>query len=293
MALTWRQGLVVGGVLLAGIALGVSLMSASPPQAARDTAAAPAQAASASVASCGFDPLLQAAPSGDGQFSAPSEVIDKTLSDVAAYASVANDAVARGRVRDAEVALIMACRIAGHLAGAPSQELADTRYQLARHYTMVAAAGPAGDGQRGEVLRRAETLFAESMESYAARFGPPHEKTRLAAAGLTLARQATALAGQLQAAEVPPASASATLLALAAAKPASAASASATTAKIDTSVMGAAPATVRKKPKPKPEPEMEHRSTNEERGTIQVDAAPDRPAAAAGDARSGAEPAAP
>lgn len=304
MAITWRRGLLFGGAILLGFALGtgalMALQGTSPEQAANDSAA-PQSAAGTTVASCGFEPLLQPAAERDAQFSAPAEVIDKTTSDIAAYVSVAADAATQGRVHDAEVAFITACRIAGHLAGARSLELADTQYQLARHYTTVAAAGPAGDSQRGEVLRRAQTLFDESMQGYTARFGAPHEKTRLAAAGLTLARQAASLAEQFQmaAAAAPGSAASASLLAVA--TPASAAassvggaSAATATAKVDTSVMGAAPAPPKKKPRPKPQPEVEYRAADApERDTTEVDAAPSRPAAASGDARSGTEPGAP
>lgn len=291
MVLTRHPGVLFGGAVLLGFVVGtgalMALHAASPAQVASDSAGSQS-AAITQVASCGFEPLLQPGPERDAQFSAPADVVDKMVSDVAAYISVANDAAMQGRVRDAEVALITACRIAGHLAGAQSTELADARYLLARHYTTVAAASPAVDTQRGEVLRRAETLFDESMQDYTARFGPPHEKTRLAAAGLTMARQAANLAGRLQmaAAAAPAPAASAALLAHAAT-----ASASATTAKVDTSVMGAAPA-VKKKPKPKPE--VEHRPDDTEREpTTHVEATPSRPAAATGDARSVGEASAP
>lgn len=310
MALTRRQVWIFGGAVLGGFVLGtgalMALHAASPPR----IADAPAQSAAAitPVASCSFEPLLQAAPHNDAQFSAPAEVVDKTASDVPAYVSVANDAATQSRVRDAEVAFITACRIAGHLLGEQSLELADARYQLARHYTTVAAAGPAGDSQRTEVLRRAETLFDQSMQGYTARFGPPHEKTRLAAAGLTLARQAASLAERLQdvAAPAPEPAASAALLAQAAASPASAAAtrsiasersgtspaaSAATTAGVDTSVMGAAPAPVKKKTKPKPQVDELQRAHEPSPQTVEAE--PSQPAAATGDARAGVESSAP
>jgi hypothetical protein len=301
-----RQGALYGGAVLLGFALGTGALMALRTASPADGNAA-LQSAITPVASCSFEPLLQPAARADAQFNAPAEVTDKTVLDVAAYVSVANDAATQGRIRDAEVAFITACRIAGHLLGAPSLELADTRYQLARHYTTVAAAGPAGDSQRSEVLRRAETLFNESMEGYTARLGPPHEKTRLAAAGLTLARQAASLAGQLQGAvaAATESTAAATLLAQGVRRPASPASAvpmasarsrasrsaTASPADADTSVMGAAPTPVKKKPKPKPETEAVQREKETDRDT--ANAGPSSPAAATGDARSRSEASAP
>jgi hypothetical protein len=185
----------------------------------------------------------------DGKFSTDVDVTDKVLSDVAAYTAVANDAAAHGRLRDAEVAFLTACRIAGQVAGADSQEAAQAKYELARNYSALVTAvpaSPANDPVRADMLRRAELLYTQSMDGFSAKLGQAHEKTRLAAAGLTLTRQSIAMAGQVKAPEV---------VAAAPAAPASSPASAASAARAATSVMGAAadpdaPRPKKKKPKP-------------------------------------------
>lgn len=278
MAITWRQGLLFGLGLLAGLFAGAIALMAwksmpEEPQPQGLQQALPPAVAQAPP--CTFEPLLAAAGPQDGKFAAAADLTDKTLTDVAAYASVGSDATTHGRVRDAEVAFITSCRIAGHLLGGAAPELAEAKYQLARHYAAVAGAMPASgmDVMRTDVLQRAQTLFSESTDVFAAKYGQAHEKTRLAAAGLTLVKQTVALAGQLQqmavvqapdiaaAASAPAAQASSPVVAAATpaprpkprAEPKEEASASS-----DTSVMGAAPADPeppKKKPRPKPKVE--------------------------------------
>jgi hypothetical protein len=260
MVMRWRQLMVFGGGLLLGVAAGAALFVAAQNwQQAQDESAATAQqrsAGAAPVQACTDAPLLAAAGAQDGQFGSPADAVDKTLSDIAAYASVGSDAAAQGRVRDAEVSLISACRIAGHLGGGQSQHLADAMFQLGRHYMAVAAADP-GDSLRPALLGRAESLLARSMEVFAALHGQPHEKTRLAASALTLARQAQALATTLQAAAAQEAVAAASSApapvspalargpALAASNPDAA----------ETTAMGGPPAPKPRRPRPQPQPE--------------------------------------
>lgn len=270
MQISWRQGLVFGiglllGILAAAAAVGAWYRSTDG-KAELHTASAPVAPIGGQTPGCTFEPALTAASEQDGKFSGATELTDKTLTDIAAYASVGADAVHNGRVRDAEVALITSCRIAGQIAGAGSSELAEAKYQLARHYITVAAALPAASAQtqRDELLRRSQTLFSESADLFAARRGQAHEKTRLAASGLTLARQTLALAGQLQVAQaqVPEAAASAPLAqasapvagasAVVAAKPKDDKTRTASSSDApDTSVMGAA-AEPKKKPRARP-----------------------------------------
>lgn len=198
MLLRSRQGLVFAAGLLIGIATGAGLLlglqHADP--ASRLLASAIAQPAPASAtatphaASCRFDPLLPAdAAKQDGRFRMQADVTQASASDVPAYLSVANDAAAQGRVRDAELAYIVSCRMAGQVAGADSPELGDAKYQLASLY-LKAAAVPARDLPFEEVRQRAETLFGESVDVYGMKLGIEHEKTRLAVAGLSSIRQA-------------------------------------------------------------------------------------------------------
>lgn len=246
MAVAWRQALVFGGGLLLGAGVvtaaifwGKDLPTAPPAVAAQQQLISAAGSANA----CPEEPLLAAAGERDGQFGTRIDVTDKTVTDVIAYIGVGGETAAQGRPRDAEVALLTACRIATGVAGPASVELAEATYQLARHYTAAAAAG-APPEQRGALLQRAEALFSQSRDLYAARYGQPHEKTRLAAAGLTLAKQAGALSAPMQVAIT---AQQAAAVATAASAPASAASAPRASASSSTVV-----AQVKKRPKPKP-----------------------------------------
>jgi hypothetical protein len=249
MVKRWRQLIVFGGGLLLGVAAGATLFLATKNwQSAQQARAAEAreQAAVAPASACTEAPLLTPAGAQDGQFGPPSDPTDKTRSDIAAYLSVGSHAASQGRAQDAEISLITACRIAGHLGGEHSPELADAMYQLGRLYLAVAAADPAG-ALREAVLGRAESLFAKSVEAFAAELGQPHEKTRLAAAALTLARQAQALAGPLQAQAEQAAAAASAPVAQAPASAASGPAAAATTA------MGGPPARKARRLQPEPE----------------------------------------
>ncbi|HSV79014.1 MAG TPA: hypothetical protein VLK85_07375, partial [Ramlibacter sp.] len=103
------------------------------------------------------------------------------------------------RPRDAEVALIAACRIAGQ-AGAGSAPLADVQARLAHHYAAVADADPA---RRGEVLARAESLLAQTVKTYAAALGEQASKTRLAQQRLESLRKPAPGAPQVVATPAP------------------------------------------------------------------------------------------
>lgn len=275
MAVTWRQGLLFGLGLLAGLFAGAIALMAwknTPEEQQPQGLHKALPPAVAQAPPCTFEPLLVAAGPQDGKFASTADLTDKTLTDVAAYASVGSDATTHGRVRDAEVAFITSCRIAGHLLGGAAPELAEAKYQLARHYAAVAGAMPAPsmDTTRTDVLQRAQTLFSESADVFAAKYGQAHEKTRLAAASLTLVQQTVALAGQLQqvavvqapdiaaAASAPAAQASSPVVAAATPaprpKPRAEPKEEGSSASSDTSVMGAAPADPeppKKKPRPK------------------------------------------
>lgn len=196
--MTWRQGLVFAlGCVIGVLAGALVLMGVQRNAAPTGAQSVVPQAATANATACTFDPLLPAGGARDGQFAMPGEVTDKTTTDVTAYLTVGADAAAKGRVRDGEVAFITACRIAGQLGGADSVEVGESKYQLARHYTTVAAAAPGPQVLRREALQRAQELFDQSMAIASVKYGAAHEKTRLAAAGLVMARQASALSAQL------------------------------------------------------------------------------------------------
>lgn len=298
MAFTTRQTIVfvlglVLGVLAGALALNAWLDEERIAQAAAEERMQKQAAAEVPTGpACAFDALITSGNEHDAKFTLATDVTDKTASDVLAYESVAADMRTAGRVRDAEMALITACRIAGQVVGTDSGELADAKYQLARHYAMVAAARGAMEPAGKEQLARAEQLFNESMQLHTARLGPSHEKTRLAAAGVTLAKQAVALAAMLPlSAPLPDAAATAALDgASAPAAGASAPAAVATAAprkpraaepeaeaaerkrESDTSVMGAAPeAPKKRRPRPPVEPEATATPATPAAATQQVD----------------------
>jgi hypothetical protein len=201
-AMAWRQYLVFGVGVLLGVGAGAGMLVAAKNwQAAEAQRAARAEpvAAAPQASACQDPPLLAAAGAADGQFGAPPETVDKTRYDVTAYLAVGDDAAQQGRVRDAEVAFLTACRIAGYVAEDDPSVLGDAAYRLGRHYLAVAAADPTGI-PREQQLGRAEALFRLGMQAHAMRLGQSHQKTRLAAAGMTLAQQAAALSGPMQAA---------------------------------------------------------------------------------------------
>lgn len=145
------------------------------------------------VASCPIQPAAPVASAKDGKFVMQADVSGNAATDSASFLVVGKEAAAAGRPRDAEVAFIMACRVADQFKGAASVESADARYQLAWHYEWLAQeAGPAGGASRAELVKRADSLYSDSLKAYVARYGQDHEKSRFAADGLAALRQGSA-----------------------------------------------------------------------------------------------------
>jgi hypothetical protein len=154
--------------------------------------------------SCAFEPLVDRSNGRDGMFALASRPIQRA-SDATPFLKVAEEAAREGRARDAEVALIAACRIAGH-AGVPTAPLADVQSRLAEHYTAVAAR-MTDLAPRAGLLERAEKLLADSVHAYAGALGKDASRTRLAEQQLASLRQRGALAAATAAAPdagVPP-----------------------------------------------------------------------------------------
>ena len=103
--------------------------------------------------------------------------------------AVAREAQQQGRMRDAEVALIAACHAAEREAGARSAPTADVKSQLGQHYVDLAAREGA-EPQRDALHRRAESLWSQSAEAYAASLGRNASKTRIAQRRLASLAQA-------------------------------------------------------------------------------------------------------
>lgn len=209
MAISGRQGTIfVSGLVLgaaAAVCLVLGLRSAPGPQQApvtqapvkseaparRPAAAVQAAAVAAPHVACPAQPAARVSAAGDGRVRLQAEVSARTQADAAAFILAGKEAAASGRPRDAEVDFLMACRIADKLQGPDRLPAADARYQLGRHYANLALAGPAA-ANRGELLRRAEVLYADSARTYVANHGEAHEKSRFAAEGLARVRQTLA-----------------------------------------------------------------------------------------------------
>ena len=156
-----------------------------------------------------MEPAAAAASEKDGKFPLQAGVEGLIAADITSFIFIGNEAAAAGRPRDAEAAFLMACRVADKLGGAGSVESADAKYQLGSHYARLAlGGGVAGESDRVELLKRAEPLYLESLQTSIARYGEAHEKSQQAAKGLAAVRQAppsTPGPAQAQAQIMPPA----------------------------------------------------------------------------------------
>ena len=142
---------------------------------------------------CPSQPAIAAAGEKDGQFPLQTEVSGLTATDIGSFLVIGKQSAAADRPRDAEVAFLMACRVADKIKGTGSVESADARYQLGAHYgaLALASARPAGIDQ-AELLQRAEGLYADSLPAYIAKYGKSSDKSKQAAEGLSAVRLALA-----------------------------------------------------------------------------------------------------
>lgn len=193
-----RVGLFVGGVavgaVLAGVLVGLPrktepvAASAPPPGAAVQPAAV---TASTRTVDCSFAPMVPAASKDDGLLPLDKDLQGNSSAAVATLVLAGKEASAAGKPRDAETAFLMACRTGESVKNDPIP-LADAQYQLGRHYAQVAA--PPDAPQRAELLRRAEALYASSLQVYQRLRGAGHEKTRFAQEGLDALHRLTSSA---------------------------------------------------------------------------------------------------
>ena len=143
---------------------------------------------------CPMQPALAATGEKDGQFPLQVDVSGLTAADIGSFLVIGKQSAAAGRSRDAEVAFLMACRVADKIKGSTSVESADARYQLGAHYRALSLTGsPLPPGlDRAELLQRAEGLYADSLPAYVARYGQSGEMARQAAEGVSAVRLALA-----------------------------------------------------------------------------------------------------
>lgn len=196
MAINWR----VGGIFVTGVLLGaagaVALVDAGRDDGAAtpQAAAAPAGVTQVAMASaprvdCSFAPIVPAANREDGLLPLDRELQGRTAASVSTLILTGKEFAAAGKRRDAETAFLMACRSAEAVKD-DAVPLADAHYQLARHYAQVAATPDVA--RREEMVQRAKTLYASSLQAFRAAKGEDHEKTRFARQGLETLEQAVA-----------------------------------------------------------------------------------------------------
>ena len=210
MAVNWQKASLFAVGIGVGVAAGVAGVmswhgggSAETPHATRSMGAAPppvtvipAASLVAAAGECEKAPVLARKGSDDGQASLQRKPATATPDEVASLILGGKEAAAAGRQRDAEVSFLNACRNAALLAG-DGVPLADSMYQLARHYANSAAFGAQPSK---ELFERAERLYSVSLQMYMARYGAANEKTRFAQEGLKTVQQVTGRSGPV----VPP-----------------------------------------------------------------------------------------
>jgi hypothetical protein len=200
----------LGFALATAAAVGIWLLRGADSSPAhgkpKTNAAAPRPVALATrpLATCPIEPAAAAASEKDGHFPLQADVSGLIAADIASFIVIGKEAVAAGRARDAEAAFLMSCRVADKLRGAASVESADAKYHLGAHYARLALDGdPAAGANHAELLRRAEPLHLDSLQTYIANYGEAHETSRLAAEGLAALRQTLAQEKSMQPAPEP------------------------------------------------------------------------------------------
>lgn len=151
------------------------------PQALASTAPSPSLRTAAVMAAppCAFEPLLAPTSAADQQFNLRAALAGDDQPKASAFIAVARETAAANRQRDAEVALIVACRLAARASRSPSVQLADVQASLGQHYAEWGPRQPAQE-QQDEAQSRAERLLEASVAGYTAVLGKNSSKTRMA-----------------------------------------------------------------------------------------------------------------
>jgi hypothetical protein len=199
----FAAGLAIGGVATATLVLGPY----SPAARNRMLASPPPQATAVAFrgAECPMEPATLISGDQDGRYRMPAELSGYASTEPNVFVAMGNEAAAAGRPHDAEIAYLMACRVADKFKGAGSVAAADARYELARYYTQLADGADKNAPNCGEILRRAEEMYSDSHQLYRASYGADHEKSLQAAQGLAGVRQTLMAQAGIPAASVQPA----------------------------------------------------------------------------------------
>lgn len=142
-------------------------------------AVAPPPAQAAPRGACAFEPLIPPGSAADGRVRIEHPFPAGPRAKAKVFLRTANRAMASGRPRDAEVALIAACRFNAEASARPTVPLARVLGLLGDGY-LAAAARETPPGLREALLARAQEVLALSAETYAQALGPNAARSRAA-----------------------------------------------------------------------------------------------------------------
>ncbi|RYY64471.1 MAG: hypothetical protein EOO24_56205, partial [Comamonadaceae bacterium] len=193
MSSEWHQvGFFAAGLAIGAVATAMIVLGPYSPvrQKAQARAAPPAATPVAFRATeCPMEPVAAVNGIKDGRYRMPSDLSGYATTDPQVFLVMGNEAAAAGRVHDAEISYLMACRVADKFKGAGSAASADARYELAGHYANLANVSGATAPNCGELLQRAEMMYSDSLQLFRVNHGAPPDKLRLAEQGLAGVRQ--------------------------------------------------------------------------------------------------------
>ena len=185
--------LTAAALIGAWMGLGPAFLSLNNRFSAADSTSGPIAPAGLPLNACPLQSAVAAAGQKDGQFPLQADVSGLTATDIGSFLVIGKQSAAAGRLRDAEVAFLMACRVADKIKGSGSVESADARFQLGAHYGALAlATGTPPAPNQAELLQRAEGLYADSLPAYIAKYGKSGDKSKQAGEGLSAVRLALA-----------------------------------------------------------------------------------------------------
>ena len=130
-------------------------------------------------ATCDLEPLIPASGAQDGHASVEHPFPGGPRARAKVFLRQAETATARGRLRDAEVALLAACREHDAASARPTVPLARVLGMLGERYTDAARAQDS-PVLREQLAARAREVLALSAQAYAVALGPNASRSRLA-----------------------------------------------------------------------------------------------------------------
>ena len=150
------------------------------------------------LSTCPLRAVTTAAGQIDGQFPLQADLSGLTATEIASFLVIGKEAAFLGRLRDAETAFLMSCRLADKFKGAASVESADAKQRLGGHYAKVAASTGSGPG-----AGPTELLYADGLNAFVGKFGETHDKSRLTAQALVAVQQSLAQVQTLESTLLP------------------------------------------------------------------------------------------